>query len=76
MPGYTACKLTQWPNLESQCNSDAYIVQSLEVNVKISNHCRFKSLNAFIKYLIYHQIYCRKIVARHKIMNLRYHTNI
>lgn len=51
MPGFTACKLTQWPNLDSQCNSGTYIAQSLEVNKKISNHNRFKSLNAFIKFI-------------------------
>jgi len=38
MPGFTAYKLTQWPNLVSQCNSGTYIAQSSEVNEKISNH--------------------------------------
>ncbi|GAB1862189.1 Vascular endothelial growth factor receptor 3-like isoform X1 [Camponotus japonicus] len=32
MPGFTAYKLTQWPNLVSQCNSGTYIAQSSEEN--------------------------------------------
>lgn len=49
MPGFTTYKLNQWPNLVSQCKSSTYIAQSSEVNEKISNHNKFKSLNAFIK---------------------------